>query len=903
MGAGWARCLTACLPPADASFYEGEEGEEEGEVEGEWAQPDSIGAAAVRELEHVLRVRLDGRLAEACEALRDLAASSTNQEAIAEFGSWADAEQLGALVDDETDAARRAEIRLAGGIPLLVAALRLALNAARSESEHTMSSHNTIVARHEASVASAAAPAVQALRFLVLSPENQMAVVHAGGVPILVAALRGESLCHGIQSGIDLCRMYAPSQSSYGESQRNQNLALCRARSLGDLIFQSTSLSHGVTGNDKPSSDMFRTISEAAAACLTNVACISSGRFGIAAIAAIPLFVRLCREGLDGGRAAAAVVLWRLALDPEFKNAVAAAGGVLAMVELMASKAATIQARVHSARGLANLSVQTEVAPCIAAEGGVGAAISLLTEGVALWKRHAASVGATPRCHHEGALAGAAIDAGIAILANLSLFDAPSRQRIAVEGGVAALADFLTVATASSDSCAGVPDARLGDVCNCTTACPPCEASTFLLKDGQITWRRDQEAYTSTGSSQLPGSGTTSPRTLVASKRRAGLHEFSTGAAATCMARLTTDAAARRELTEQVPLMIRLLECGEVRTRLASAAALANLCLDSTIVSLVLDGGAAAYFIRILSEDRKGACAGDNFIQVDRPQEFDALRVAAARAVCNIVGTTDDMWGRVHIPDIFIPLLDLMASASASVRHAAAETLATLASSAAAQAAIAALPDGFALVLSLLCQPFEISSSTDVLARSATQEAAARAIARLAAKEATRAAMVQWGAIPLLEQVATTTSEGWDNMPSVFSAKVRVAQAAADAIRTLAQTAASFSFSETEEYSSALGRLIGSDIGASGTVYSTSSPIGQTARATSAQPGVFLRSKEHGAHDNVGGGVEIDHLDRNSRMSAIGSCNAELLEGVLHGHHWKESHNIQGSLIVSMYSS
>eukprot|EP00967_Tisochrysis_lutea_P101029 scaffold151204_cov31-Tisochrysis_lutea.AAC.3 len=90
--------------------------------------------------------------------------------------------------------------------------------------------------------------------------------------------------------------------------------------------------------------------------------------------------------------------------------------------------------------------------------------------------------------------------------------------------------------------------------------------------------------------------------------------------------------------------MIRLLECGEVRTRLASAAALANLCLDSTIVSLVLDGGAAAYFIRILSEDRKGACAGDNFIQVDRPQEFDALRVAAARAVCNIVGTTDDMW-------------------------------------------------------------------------------------------------------------------------------------------------------------------------------------------------------------------------------------------------------------------
>jgi len=189
----WVRCLAACLPPPDAQFYEGP-GDDEDQL------ADSTVAAGV--LANVCDALADGYgLAEACAVVRDLAASRRNQDAMTVHGGWGGAQRAAALVDDEADVAWRDALRGAGGVPLLLRALDVALAAAapgcslnledvpirlRDGQTPRDGSGTTAV-----EAAAAAAAAAQALRYLAFAEVGQAEILGASGVGLLVAAVRG----------------------------------------------------------------------------------------------------------------------------------------------------------------------------------------------------------------------------------------------------------------------------------------------------------------------------------------------------------------------------------------------------------------------------------------------------------------------------------------------------------------------------------------------------------------------------------------------------------------------------------------------------------------------------------------------------------------------------------------
>lgn len=227
----WLRRLAACLPPAEARLHRDSE------------DAPSNSAVAAGALAGVRDALADGRgLAEACCAVRDLAASQRNQDAMSAHGGWGGAQRAGALENDEADAARRSALSAQGGIPLLLQALRVASAAAapggspNSDSlgaldaagpggtlqaqdgsgetsadaaappgnSLTPGSHNpTAVARPgetprgaldcsgEISADAAAAAVAQALRYLALAAAGQAAILSVGGVDALVAAVSG----------------------------------------------------------------------------------------------------------------------------------------------------------------------------------------------------------------------------------------------------------------------------------------------------------------------------------------------------------------------------------------------------------------------------------------------------------------------------------------------------------------------------------------------------------------------------------------------------------------------------------------------------------------------------------------------------------------------------------------
>jgi len=624
----WTRCLVACLPPPDARFYEGmSSDDEDGAIAVVTSRRSVDAVAAVSALASAL-AGTDGRaLVEAAEALRDLAASCRNQWAIALNGGWGAAERAGDLVNDEADAAQRAEIRLCGGIPLLLEALQGLSHSSRSPS-------SSLAMDQE----SAAALAGQALRYLAFSAANQAAIIQADGVETLVAALRGGGLCnHGprinSQAGAwsreleprTSPELQAPTPDSPSVGRRD---LAPRPRSRGGRSPDSASSSSssevasGAAAELLSSHDAAR---EAAAACLANVAATAAGRAAISRGGGIAPLVALCAGADAGGRRAAAAALWSLARTPELKLAIANAGGLEALVALVGDATAPLGARLHAARGLANLAADPDVAAAVAAAGGVAALVRLAAYTEERSRAPGSSAGPQQQGRYDDSEAREAKEAVGAALANLSLHGAT--QAIAAAGGIAAL---LAIASSSADAGSsggggGLEQARVEPGAS--------GGASASADDGGGSWVAEE-------------------------------------AAATALARLGLDPEARRSLggAAAVHALAAVCATGSSRARLAAAAALTNLCVEPLHAAALLSARGLPPLVRMVARPTAP--------QVTSGRRY-AGREAAARALRNVAAAGDAFRSAIALAGGVPALVSLAASPVDSAREAAAAALNT----------------------------------------------------------------------------------------------------------------------------------------------------------------------------------------------------------------------------------
>lgn len=230
--------------------------------------------------------------------------------------------------DTEEAAAVSLEIRLAGGVPALAAAI---------------SSSSSSSSFEEA--------AVLALWKLSRRPrENRVVIANARAIPPLVRVLSSRDAT------------YLAKQAAAGILQNlscyssNYKVAVANAGAIPPLV-QLISLRSEPTS----SVDYMEGVREDAARCLWSIAVSEQKKIAIAKAGAIPSLVRLVAEGTnDGVREAGAGALQNLAANnTENKTAIVAAGGIAPLVRLVAD-GATDGAKEAAAGALQNLAKHDE---------------------------------------------------------------------------------------------------------------------------------------------------------------------------------------------------------------------------------------------------------------------------------------------------------------------------------------------------------------------------------------------------------------------------------------------------------------------------------------------------------------------------------------------------------------
>ena len=190
---------------------------------------------------------------------------------------------------------------------------------------------------------------------------------------------------------------------------------------------------------------------------MTNLALDEANRTAIAAAGGIEALVALASHGEPQGQSYAAGALINLATDDAFREAIAAAGGIETLVVL--ARNGDAQGRANAAGALASLACAQAHHPAIVAAGGIETLVALSGEGDAQGKAYAAAalsfLSHGKSMHLEAIVAAGGIEA-LAALARDG--DAQAKAYAAV-----ALANLVPNGASGASgfggglSCAGVP--------------------------------------------------------------------------------------------------------------------------------------------------------------------------------------------------------------------------------------------------------------------------------------------------------------------------------------------------------------------------------------------------------------------------------------------------------------